>query len=52
MLKKHPVYIQENGKRRYWVETVTGSDRAKLRSKTFKGIASAMAFQFTNNFYI
>lgn len=47
-----PVYIQNNGKKRYWVETVSGKDRAKLRSKTFPGIARAMAFQFTNNFYI
>jgi hypothetical protein len=28
------------------------SDRAKLRSKTFHGIAQAMAFQFTNNFFL
>ena len=46
-----PVYIQENGKKRYWVETVYGSDRAKMRSKTFKGVARAIAWQFTNNFY-
>jgi len=42
-----PVYVQENGKRRYWVETVSSSDRQKIRSKTFPGIAAAMAFQWT-----
>ena len=46
-----PVYIQSNGKKRYWVETCHGSDRQTLRSKTFPGIARAMAYQFTNNFY-
>lgn len=47
-----PKYIQPNGKKRYWVETVSSSDRQKIRSKTFPGVAAAMAFQFTNNFYI
>ena len=42
-----PVYIQSNGKKRYWVETVSGSDRQKIRSKTFPGIAAAMAFQWS-----
>lgn len=42
-----PVYIQSNGKKRYWVETVSGSDRQKVRSKTFPGIAAAMAFQWS-----
>lgn len=42
-----PVYIQPDGKRRYWVETVSGSDRQKVRSKTFPGIAAAMAFQWS-----
>ncbi len=49
--RPEPVYIQSNGKKRYWVDTVSGSDRQKIRSKTFPGIASAMAYQFTNNFY-
>ncbi len=49
--KPDPVYIQKNGKRRYWVDTVSSSDRQKIRSKTFPGIAAAMAYQFTNNFY-
>ena len=47
-----PVYIDSNGKKRFWVDTVSGSDRQKLRSKTFPGIARAMAYQFTNNFYM
>lgn len=46
-----PVYVQPNGKRRYWVETVSSSDRQKIRSKTFPGIAAAMAFQWTINLY-
>lgn len=41
-----PVYVQENGKKRYWVDTVS-SDRQRIRSKTFPGIAAAMAFQWT-----
>lgn len=46
-----PVYIQSNGKKRYWVETVSGSERQKLRSKTFPGIAAAMAWQWTINLF-
>lgn len=46
-----PVYIQENGKKRYWVDCVS-KDRQKVRSKTFPNVARAMAYQFTNNFYI
>lgn len=47
-----PVYIDSRGKKRHWVETVSGSDRQSLRSKTFPNIARAMAYQFTNNFYM
>ena len=48
-----PVYIRDNGKKVYWVESVPGSScRAKVRSKTFPGVARAMAWQFTNNFYM
>lgn len=50
--KPEPKYVQKDGKRRYWVETFSGSDRQKVRSKTFPGIAAAMAYQFTNNFYL
>lgn len=50
--KPEPKYTQADGKKRYWVETVSGSDRQKIRSKTFPGIAAAMAYQFTNNFYL
>lgn len=50
--KPEPKYIQSNGKNRNWVETVSGSDRQKIRSKTFPGIAAAMAYQFTNNFFL
>jgi len=45
--RPEPVYVQENGKKRYWVDTVSSSDRQKTRSKTFPGIAAAMAFQWT-----
>lgn len=50
--KPEPVYIDKNGKKRYFVETCSGSDRQKTRSKTFEGIAAAMAWQFTNNFFL
>lgn len=49
--KPDPIYIQRSGKRRHWVDCVS-SDRQKIRSKTFPGIAAAMAYQFTNNFYL
>lgn len=42
-----PVYIQENGKKRYWVETRCSAERQKERSKTFPGVAAAMAHQWT-----
>ena len=49
--RPQPVYIQTNGKRsgkkRNWTETVSGSDRQKIRSKTFPGIAAAMSWQWT-----
>lgn len=33
-----PIYIQENGKKRYFVDAMKGGkDRAKIRSKTFPG---------------
>lgn len=47
-----PVYIDKNGKARHWVDTVSSKDRQAARSKTFPGIARAIAYQFTNNFYI
>lgn len=47
-----PIYIDSKGKKRYWVDTISGSNRQKIRSKTFPGIARAMAWQFTNNFYM
>ena len=46
-----PVYVQSGGlnpgKKRYWVECVSSSDRQKIRSKTFPGVAAAMAFQWS-----
>ncbi len=50
--RPEPKYIQSNGKKRYWVETVSLPDRQKIRSKTFPGIAAAMAYQWTNNFFL
>lgn len=47
-----PMYIQANGKKIFWVDSVSGKDRQKIRSKTFHGIARAMAWQYTNNFFI
>jgi hypothetical protein len=44
-----PVYIQPNGKRRHFTDSMPPSpDRARLRSKTFQGIARAMATQWTD----
>lgn len=40
------------GKKRYFTEMCHGSERQKLRSKTFSGIARAMAYQYTCNFYM
>ena len=40
------------GKPRYFTEMVSGADRQKKRSKTFLGVARAMAYQWTNNFYM
>lgn len=47
-----PVYIDSHGKNRFWVETVSSKDRQAARSKTFPGIARAIAYQFTNNFFV
>lgn len=40
------------GKARYFTEMCSSSDRQKQRSKTFEGIARAMAYQYTCNFYV
>lgn len=40
--------IAPNGKKIYFEEAVTCKDRAKIRSKTFPGIAKAMATQWGN----
>jgi hypothetical protein len=39
--------IAPNGKKVYFEESITCKDRAKLRSKTFPGIAKAMANQWS-----
>lgn len=39
------------GKARYFTEMCKSGNRQKMRSKTFDGIARAMAYQWTNNFY-
>jgi hypothetical protein len=48
--KPEPIYIDASGKRRYFVEAMRVSggqqERAKARSKTFIGIAKAMAEQW------
>lgn len=43
--KPKPIYISPCGKQRYFVETVSNS---KIRSKTFPGIANAMATQWSD----
>lgn len=44
--KPKPVYIGPNGKARHFTEAMTGSNREKSRSKTFHGVAGAMAEQW------
>jgi len=42
-----PVFVDSNGKARHFVDSVSNTpDRAKIRSRTFQGIASAMAEQW------
>ena len=46
--KPEPKYICKNGKRIYWSDSFSGKDknRSKKKSKTFQGIARAMAKQW------
>lgn len=49
--KPEPIYIDKKGKRRYFVDAISGRshfglDGQKKRSKTFPGIAQAMASQW------
>ncbi len=48
--KPEPIYIDSNGKKRYFTDAMSASNgqaiRAKDRSKTFPGIANAMAEQW------
>lgn len=45
--KPNPIYLDKNGKNIYFTESLINSkDRAKDRSKTFPGIAKAMADQW------
>lgn len=44
--KPEPIKISPNGKKRYFVEM---SNNSLIRSKTFPGIAKAMAFQWSDN---
>ncbi len=47
--KPLPAYVQKNGKKRYFTEaSFNKKDVWKVRSKTFEGIAQAMATQWTN----
>ena len=40
--------IYPSGKTGCWVDSISGKDRARLRSKTFEGIAKAMASQWSD----
>ncbi len=53
VLPPEPVYIRDNGTKVHWVESVSGSNRKKafLRSKTFPGVAAAMAWQWSTCLY-
>ncbi len=46
--KPNPIYIDKKGKKRYFTDAISGfkKDAQKLRSKTFQGIADAMADQW------
>jgi hypothetical protein len=45
--KPEPVYVDASGKRRYFTDAISGTrNGGHLRSKTFQGIANAMAEQF------
>lgn len=48
--KPAPIYVDYTGKKRYYVDSFTGIDKdaKKMRSKTFPGVASAMAEQWGN----
>lgn len=42
-----PIYVDKSGKKRYFVDSISGQKNgAHLRSKTFQGIAEAMAAQW------
>jgi len=43
-----PLWVDSKGKNRYIVDTLTGKERAKNRSRTFWGVAKAMAEQWGN----
>jgi len=43
-----PLWVDSKGKNRYIVDTLTGKERAKNRSRTFLGVAKAMAEQWGN----
>lgn len=45
--KPTPTYIGKDGRKIYYVDALSCNDRAKIRSKTFPGIARAMAKQWT-----
>lgn len=48
MEKPRPIYIDKKGKKRYFTDSISGfkKDAQKQRSKTFQGIANAMAEQW------
>lgn len=50
-VKPAPISKKPSGKNVYFVESVSASrsERSKIRSKTFPGIAKAMAFQWSDN---
>lgn len=47
-----PYDITLGGYKKYFVDMQTDKHRGKMRSKTFEGIARAMAYQYTCNFYL
>lgn len=46
IVKPPDAKIHPSGKKSNFIENVSGKDRAKIRSKTFPGIANALALQY------
>lgn len=48
--KPQPVFIDKNGKARYFTDSIRNKQQGKMRSKSFEGISNEMAEQWTAYF--